>query len=412
MYRILLMSKKRLKWIISICLSSIFSTNIHLFLLIETFKKNGTLLTLPKGHICKNNFILHAYIMMNNLNIMIRRITVVFLLLAFAKFGNAQLLQFNQWQHAPAMLNPALTGAYNGTFRIGAIGKEKWGSAATGGLGSGWNTLEVFVDAPIIRGFRKKDWIGVGISYDLDASGSVENVPVNLGVSGLNLAYHLGFGKKYKGAFTIAGSYSLKSKTVDISSARSEEEIVEGTPTAALFTNAMMKELTGDAKTWTVGVAYKAQMNKKNDIAFGLSMGQFGTQNFGVQGQDDLDTRTTAFFRFKTKTGKKSSFEPQIVFLKEGVNEKLYTQAIFGYMFKPDWDFKYGAGINTLNNDFNIPIYLGVDYKSWRIGLAYDVDLGATAQTGTYGGLELAVNYIHVLSKKPKPDPIIICPRL
>jgi len=353
--------------------------------------------------------------MMNNLNIMIRQITVVFLLAAFAQLGFSQssLLQFNQWQHAPAMLNPALTGAYNGTFRIGAIGKEKWGSAASGGLGSGWNTLEFFVDAPIIRGFRKKDWIGVGISYDLDASGSSENVPVKLGVSGLNLAYHLGFGKKYKGAFTIGGSYSLKSQTVDINNGISEGEIIEGTPTSSLFTNAMMGELAGDVKTWTVGVAYKAQMNKKNDIAFGLSMGQFGTQNFAVdRGQDDLDVRTTAFFSFKTKTGKKSSFEPQIVFLKEGSNEKLFTQAIFGYMFKPDWDFKYGAGINTFNNDLNIPIYLGLDYKSWRFGLAYALDLGATQLTSTYGGLELAVNYIHVLSKKPKPDPIIICPRL
>jgi len=351
--------------------------------------------------------------MMNNLNIMIKRITVVFLLFALVKLGNTQGLQFNQWQHAPAMLNPALTGAYNGSFRIGAIGKEKWGSAATGGIGSGWNTLEVLVDAPIIRGFRKADWIGVGIAYDLDASGSSDNVPVNMGISGLNLAYHFGFGKKYKGAFTIAGSYRLHSKTVDISRARLEQEIIDGTASASFFANAMNGELNGDAKTWTVGIGYKAQMNKKNDIAFGLSMGQFGTQDFAVdRGQDDLAVRTIGHFSFKTKTGKKTSFEPQVVFLKQGASEKLYTQAIFGYMFKPETSLKYGLGINTFNNDLNIPIYLGVDYKSWKFGLAYALDLGATQLTSTYGGLELAVNYIHVLAKKPKPDPVIICPRL
>jgi len=356
---------------------------------------------------------------------MIKRITVVFLLFALVKLGNTQGLQFNQWQHAPALLNPALTGAYNGSFRIGVIGKEKWGSAA-GAIGQGWNTAELFIDAPIIRGFRKSDWIGVGISYDLDASGGANSGFISgsqdlsdmglvqkLNVAGIRLAYHIGFGKKYKGAFTIGGEFSNRGKSLEVADRlKFESQIIDGTmPDIMAMGDA--GELSADVKTWTLGVGYKAQMNKKNDIAFGLSMGQFGTQNIALNtGNQDLPVRTIGYFSFKAKTGKKSSFEPQVVFLKEGATEKLYTQAIFGYMFKPQMNFKYGLGVNTFNNDLNIPIYLGVDYKSWRFGLAYDVDLGATQQTSTYGGLELAVNYIHVLAKKPKPDPIIICPRL
>ncbi len=345
-----------------------------------------------------------------------RKITLLVLFAAFAFGVKAQGLQFNQWQYAPALLNPALTGAYEGTFRVGGILKEKWQS-----VGSGWKTAEGFVDAPIIRGLRKQDWIGVGMSYAYDLQGERNMASINTQIQRVSLAYHLGMGtRKLKKTLSIGFQFGNTSRKFDTQGVLSEENIANGldegvNPLLMAYLMANEPELSTDFRYFGGGFAYNAQTNKTTQMSFGLNVSQFlnnNKQNFVALASGDLETRFTGFFAMRNQTSKKTTFEPRVVFTQQGKNNKLYTQAIFGYMLKNKMMLKYGAGFNTLNDDFNIPIYLGIEKGNLRVGLAYDVDLGATAATSTYGGLELAASYIHILAKKPEPKRILICPRL
>jgi len=345
-----------------------------------------------------------------------RKITL--LLLFFTCLGGikAQGLQFNQWQYAPALLNPALAGGYEGTFRVGGIIKEKWQS-----VGSGWKTFEGFVDAPIIRGLRKQDWIGVGLAYAYDLQGNMPNI--NSQIQRVSLAYHLGMGtRKLKRSLAIGFQFGNTNRKFDYEGVETEQSfnpMTSGSNSifeAFINNTSGMQELATDFRYFGAGFAYQAQTDKTTHMSFGLNVSQFlknNKQNFVALAGGDLETRFTGFFAMKNQTSKRTTFEPQIVFTQQGKNNKLYTQAIFGYLLKnKKMMLKYGAGINTLNDDFNIPIYLGIEKGNLRVGLAYDVDLGAIAGTSTYGGLELAASYIHVLAKKPEPKRILICPRL
>ena len=83
---------------------------------------------------------------------------------------NSQDLHFTQFQFAPLTVNPALAGAYYGSYRIGGIYRDQFRSVAT----NAFQTIDFHVDSPIMRGFRDQDWIGVGVGMDvLDKAGAV-----------------------------------------------------------------------------------------------------------------------------------------------------------------------------------------------------------------------------------------------
>jgi len=73
-------------------------------------------------------------------------------------FGStqAQDIHWTMFDMSPLTLNPAFTGAYEGTFRVGGIYRSQWNSFTTG-----FETPSVYVDAPILM-IGKKSWLAVG----------------------------------------------------------------------------------------------------------------------------------------------------------------------------------------------------------------------------------------------------------
>ena len=72
---------------------------------------------------------------------------------------NAQDIHFTQFYLTPLNTNPAYTGAFEGTFRLSGIYRDQF----AGVLNSNpFRTPSFGVDAPLIKGLGKRDWIGVG----------------------------------------------------------------------------------------------------------------------------------------------------------------------------------------------------------------------------------------------------------
>ena len=82
------------------------------------------------------------------------------------------------------------------------------------------------------------------------------------------------------------------------------------------------------------------------------------------------------------------------------------------YQMKPDNALTLHAGLGLRNARAGL-IYLGASVKDIRVGLAFDLDLSSsTIITNSSKSIELAVSYLGKIYKKPKPKPIIYCPRL
>ena len=119
----------------------------------------------------------------------------------------AQDIHWTMFNMSPLTLNPANTGAYEGSFRIGGIYRDQWNSISGA---DGFNTPSLYVDAPLIRGFRKNDWVGIGIVTVNDKAGSA-----NLRTQGslLTAAYHASLDRRGKNVLTLgiqAGSITRR----------------------------------------------------------------------------------------------------------------------------------------------------------------------------------------------------------
>ncbi|MBL7828902.1 MAG: type IX secretion system membrane protein PorP/SprF, partial [Saprospiraceae bacterium] len=101
----------------------------------------------------------------------------------------AQDKHFTQFYAAPLSLNPALTGAMEGSYRVGAIYRDQWRSV----LEEPIKTFSFYAD---LRFDRKKknnsdDAIGLGIMFFNDKVGIVDFSTTQIAVS---LAYHKALG--------------------------------------------------------------------------------------------------------------------------------------------------------------------------------------------------------------------------
>ncbi len=125
---------------------------------------------------------------------------------------SAQDIHYSLYNMSPLTLNPALTGAFSGTARIGGIYRDQWANV----IGNQFVTPSFYVDAPIIRGFGKKDWVGVGFTMFTDKAGSLS---LQTAASMLSASYHLSLNKKGTSILTLGvqgGSVQRRAKIKDL----------------------------------------------------------------------------------------------------------------------------------------------------------------------------------------------------
>ena len=95
-----------------------------------------------------------------------RLLFLFFIVFALNNTTNAQDIHFTQFDMSPITLNPAMSGAFKGTFRIGGIYRDQWASV----IENQYRTPSFYIDVPAFRGFGKKDWVGIGVSFLNDQS--------------------------------------------------------------------------------------------------------------------------------------------------------------------------------------------------------------------------------------------------
>ena len=186
----------------------VYCHTISIFSLLKHFipLSSGLLLSFPKAvemQIMKYNWIfLLAFVF------------------ALPSQGSAQDRHFTMYDMSPLNLNPALAGAFYGSFRLGGIYRSQW---FKGFEGNTYSTPAFFGDAPVYRGFRKQDWLGAGINFFQDNAG-VGNITTS-GILGA-LSYHFPLDKKQNHILTAAMQFgNVTRKIGDVDKLRFENDI-------------------------------------------------------------------------------------------------------------------------------------------------------------------------------------------
>lgn len=345
------------------------------------------------------------------------RLLPVFILFFCWQSLTAQDQHFTLFDMAPLRTNPAYTGAFLGTVRIGGIYRGQWFNQT-----DGLSTPSFYADAPIIRGFRSSDWIGVGFNFLSDNAGAY-NFGTDLG--GISAAYHLALNKKATSILTIGGQYNQVSRGIEITGTDPLSEQTIGVPFGGLGTQfsdvgitMSQRESNTNYNAINAGLLYRTEIDKESSMELGLSALHLNSPDAGIaaggglgNGPQDSDRKLTfiAHGQYRTQLDEKWGITPKVFWqTTAGGLNNIMLQGWANRKVNEDLTLNFGLGWRV--NDAG-KLMLGADYKDLRAALAYDVNLSSATQiTNNVGGFELAAYYIIKVYKKPELPPSVLCP--
>lgn len=140
-----------------------------------------------------------------NLNLQKSKLLALILLVFGSISTYSQDIHFSQYYASPLTLNPALTGKFNGQYRIAGIYRSQWAPAGS----PLFMTPAISVDGSLFKGLLKKDAVGVGLELFTDRQNKATLVQYQILGS---LAYHKGMGPNNGTQISLGfqGGYVLK----------------------------------------------------------------------------------------------------------------------------------------------------------------------------------------------------------
>lgn len=371
----------------------------------------------------------------------------ILLMFSFLLNLEAQDRHFTLFDFAPLVINPAYTGAYEGTVRVGGLFRDQ-GSPFVSNV---YKTGDFYVDAPLLN-VRKRDWIGVGVNLYQDRAGTF-----SLGYQTIHgsIAYHLSLDKRNNSVLTLGiqgGTVERDIRGVTRSAANEgiapfEETVFAGTGQLVdgqnPFSNFDSDNLpNANFFDLGAGMLLKSKLNKVTNIEVGFSL-QHITRNFvldaeegdrsnySLQGLTDNDDFTipTLFVlhgKYNVDLTEVFSLSPRFLFQQSGNQNEAVIQAWAGYkllkrevrddgrkgrIIKDDEAPKIQFGLGYRLGDA-LQVLLGFEKGDFRAGIGYDLTLSTLADAnGGNGALEFAASYIFRIYKQPEVDPAILCPK-
>ncbi|NND33350.1 MAG: PorP/SprF family type IX secretion system membrane protein [Saprospiraceae bacterium] len=336
------------------------------------------------------------------------RIIQLVLLTLASGFLYSQDIHFTQFNLAPLSYNPAMTGGFYGSIRVGGIYRDQWASV--------YNTPSFYLDSPILKGFRKQDWIGVGIFAFQDEAES-EYIPFASGAQskrgtlttgGLlsSAAYHFALDEERNTVIALGGQFGTLSKKID-----GQFEFEDG-----ILDNGQTQEQLPDKdspKSYldiSAGLTITGRTTGESFYRLGISAMHINKPDNAVRGggaSTELPMRIIGYGTYYMDLNEKFLVLPSVLFQSLGPASELDLQGMVGYKI-PSESTVLKAGLGYRIGDA-LQVLLGVDYKDLRVGASYDLTLSALSSP--HNGFEIGVAYIAKIYKRPKVDPVIFCPR-
>lgn len=310
----------------------------------------------------------------------------------------AQDIHYTLYNMSPLTLNPALTGAYQGTARAGGIYRSQWSSFLASNL---FATPSFYVDAPIIRGFRKNDWVGVGMVAINDVSGSPK---LRTTAQLFSLSYHLGLGKSGKTVLTLGLQGGGVTRFIG-------DDYVTGEFLETGQEDDDIKEETKKYVDINAGLLLRSAIDDASGFELGLAFNHVNQPEYSFgEGDAKKPMKIAAHGRYENQLTDKWSVAPTFLYQTTGGANEIALQGWGGYQFNPDYKFNFGAGYRFGSD---VQALLGLDVKqSLRIAASYDINTSALSTVSKGGGgFEIAAWYIFKIYKKPNVKPAILCPQ-
>ncbi|MEM7573421.1 MAG: PorP/SprF family type IX secretion system membrane protein [Bacteroidota bacterium] len=354
---------------------------------------------------------------------------------------SAQDVHYTLHNMAPIWLNPAKTGSFLGSIRVGGVYRGQWY-----GFSGGVQSPNLFADAPIIKGLRDQDWIGVGFNLISDQTGENDITTTSTGFAA---SYHFSIDKERRNVLTLGAHYANVNYSFNPRMGFDVEQNIgtalggEGlgsTEFDNLGMNPMGPGGNNNNSSYTdinVGLMLRSTLNTETSdvLELGFAMQHLNTDERrtllesntgggggtsmggGIQGgSNSREARERpqtihAHATLDMALTEKWRIMPTAFYQTSANNNSLSLQGWVGRVLPEDRLLRLGLGYRT--NDA-IKMLIGFDAGQLRAAMAFDLVQGQNLpiDDGSINAFELSANYIFNIYKKPQPKPQALCPRI
>ena len=330
--------------------------------------------------------------------------------LLFFVFANlqAQDIHYSQFYYSPLTLNPALTGAMDGTYRIGGIYKNQWSSISSPFV---YSTPSVSADFKLFSGALNNNSLGVGLLLlnDRSGNGNLRNFTAML-----SLAYHQALDREGNYHLSVGLQGGIVQKSIDFAALDFGDEF-DGLGFDGI-TAEQFKYYQISYADFSTGVLLYGMPNNHTRFQLGVSAFHLTTptETFFASSDNQLDMRYVVHGSLSLRAGKKIYVFPSAEYQFQNADNELVWGANFGYNTNQSIrgipQIFYVGVFNLLRYDI-IPT-VGLMMKGFQAGLSYDVNISSDLNpaTGGKGGFEIALNYMGNVIP-PKHYKRVFCPQ-
>lgn len=310
----------------------------------------------------------------------------------------SQDFHLSQFEASPMLLNPAMTGMFNGDLRAVLHYRSQWSSI----ISNPFQSTAISVDSKI-------NGIGVGGYISNTTAGTNRYSSTSITLSGSydykfsgNPHHHMAGGLQLGGIF----------KSINTNSITFEDQY--NAANGGSFTNSTNESFNSASRFLpeiNAGVMYYyTNTNKKLNPFVGFSTQHLTQPDESLIGSSSkLPMRNNAHAGVKVHINKKFKFLVHGLGMKQGnVNEIMFSWIGYSHLEKNNMTLSYGLTRRT-NNDAVI-MQLGMKYKNLVYRVSYDLNTSNLQSVSNgRGGFEFSIVWI---KNKINPIPIRTCPNL
>lgn len=322
----------------------------------------------------------------------------IFLVLATLWSIQSQDVHLTNYQTNSPFFNPAQSGDFRGSTRIGASFRTQYVRTYEHGI--------VHADINLYSPFHKKHWASVGIQLIYDITGSLRLSQTG---GGLNMAYHIPFGKKDKHTVSFGANISLYSLGINTEQYLSETLIAGGTDPDL----EALESFSGRAFSTGAGVRLLYHLNKTSNIHIGLAMLHINEPAYSViSDKTSLGRRINTQILWSKCIGSLWKILPAINFSYTENHSNTNLQLNNEYKLNKNYNWALLGGLGYRFGE-SMDILFGYKTNKMMAALSVDVLTGKVADVvNNLGAFELSAYYIFEKDVKPKAVPVILCPRI
>lgn len=345
--------------------------------------------------------------------------TLTFFLVFFTAL-QGQDQHFTQFFAAPLTLNPALSGAFNGNYRLGVIYRDQGGAE----LQDPYLTFATAIDLRFRVANSKSsvvtDAFGAGITFYNDR---VPNFDVSTNQMNIAGAYHKYLGKAGTQFLSAGFQVGIAQKNINYEDLTFDDQF-DGNSGYTIPTEENLPENNFAYSDLAAGVNYAFLPTKGISVYAGFAVHHFNNPQVSFYfdkrddvklGDSELLTKYTGYLSLNIPIAESVQLHPRGLLYMQGEHLALNAGSNFRFLFNDVNGTALHLGgwarpVRYENDQIDLDAIImmaGLEYNNFLLGLSYDMDMsGVNSASSRLGAFEISIVYLGNYENE-----LILCPK-